>query len=817
MQIPDLSSTSSGSPEFDPLREDVPPSGYPGYARFSLVGEAPGGVEMREKTPFVGSSGMLLTRLLNICGLGRSDCYITNCCKTQLPNNNTNKLYTAKGWKHPSFGELQNRLISELSHVSSPYIILFGETAMRVLLDSPNMDKISKFRGSIYHSEDFPHLAQRLPGKKILVSFHPAAALPNADPMRFYYILNDLYKILKLESDPSLMDLNPILHINPSVEEILEFLHRVSQCSETAFDIECTPKQTTCFSFTVNSNEAMSIPLVNNSGSIFTVESETQIWRAVASILENPNISKIMQNGMFDTMFLLRTLRIKTEGFNFDTMLAQHLCWADLPKGLDFLTSAYTFYPYYKDEGKQHHLKTIKNWDSYWLYNARDALITHCCKAPLEAEISKLNAWDSFYHLMALHKPLMEMEYRGILTNQDPNSGIPAARRMLDRRLSALKKGLYKLSGRDINVNSSPQMKEYFYVTLGLKPYVNRKTKNLSVDDTALKRIARKGKAGSGEAKIIRRIRKTNTLMSKYFSVALDSDNRLRCQYKISGANTGRLASEKTFFGTGTNLQNQPKAFKIYLIPDLGYLLIEIDLSQAEARVVAYVSQDANMIAGFESNIDVHTYNASQIFDIPMSEVTPTQRAMGKRIVHASNYAMGYKTFALDAEIPENRAKDLLNAYHSRFPGLKRWHKEIEKTVTTTRILHNLFNRPKRFLGPINPATLKAAYAYIPQSTVAECLNRGLVSMANDRNLYSVELLATVHDSVLFQVPDYNNPERLSYILSQISSHLETTLYAHGQPFQIPCDAKISRKNWKDMVELKEFSVESVRSAIEEL
>jgi uracil-DNA glycosylase family 4 len=1114
--IPDLTSTeSSGSQkgDFDPLRVDVPGKGMPESARFAFVAEAPGTTEMKKGDPLVGQAGQLFDRILNAVGIPRFQTYLTNFCKTQLPNNDEKKLLNQKGWKHPSFGELQSRIIQELSQLRTDLIVLMGDTAMRAVLDDPKFSKITKFRGSVYRAEDFPHLAEPLAGKKILITNHPASALPHADPKNFYIIMTDLEKLLQLEDDPSVLDATYTTHINPAFPEILDFLNEVSKVTETSFDIEANPRQTTCFAFTLNPSEAMCVPLVNNSGNIWTPEQELQIWKSVAQILEgSPGL--IMQNGMFDMMFKLRTLDLKTSNFIFDTMLAQHLCWADLPKGLDFITSVYTYHPYYKDEGKQEHLKAIKDWNNYWLYNARDAVITHQVKEPLERELTRFGAWDTYNFLMRLHKPLAEMEYVGIRTNQSEYYGIPAARRRLDKQIGVLYNALERFAGKKININSPNQMKEYFYVDLGLKPYTNRKTGNLSVDDEALKRISRQGRRGSSEAKIVRKIRTLNRLLSNYFNVSVDPDHRLRCQYKIAGTETGRLASAGTFFGTGTNLQNVPPAFKKYLIPDQGNLLIEIDLAQAEAVVVAYVSQDANMIAGFESDVDVHTYNASQIFDKPMEEVSKLERSMGKRVVHAcvdsktevlttrgwikvsevdpnepiaqwsslskeiqfirpkswnsyiyeggmfnfsgrgydqtvtpnhkmpfetnknlktttaedlferrafdlpvsgkhrgeetlpesaiilitaiqadgsysgnkvrfhlkkpakierlentlqdlsleyrksdckdgsvdiateipyyipryldgknfkwtllnldydsklqlvnesvfwdgstqgarreycssnkencdiistlahltnhqglvrkvqrawivslnrrkyaagkslgkikqlyegtvycpttdkgfflvrrngaisitgnSNYAMGYKTFALNTEIPEKRAKELLEAYHARFPGLRQWHREVQDQIYRTRTLYNLFGRPKRFLGMIDQSLLRSAYAFIPQSTVAEQLNRGITSISEDPQSFEwrVSLNLTVHDSVLLQIPNIYTPSQLSEFFHWIQSHMEIPLWAKGTQFTIRCDAKLSLSNWKEMVEIKSFDPETIEAAYEKL
>ena len=795
----------------DPLLLDaVPPLGDPNYARYALVGEAPSWEELAAGEPFVGSSGNILTRILNVVGLPRHNLYITNFCKAKLPKNDSRQL-------RPVWQQLQAKLVKELSQLNAKFIVLFGETAMQALLAEPRYDKISKFQGSFFRAEDFPHLAEPLRNKIILATYHPASALPSRDPKNFYVIMNDLQRMLDLDQDPSLMTQTNVMHIEPTFHDAMDFLNEVSKQSATAFDIECTPDFITCLGFTCGSHEAMCIPFMSNKGNYFSLDQEITLWERIAEVLGSPHVGKIIQNGMFDIMFTLRTLGIKTDGFYFDTMLARHLAWADLSKGLDSIVASYTYYPYYKDEGKQTHLKVIKDWPQHWAYNAKDCLYTHQVVAPLNAELTKFEALDTFKHLMALHKPLIEMEYRGIRVNYD---GMIKKKAQLSRRLRAMQHGLTKIMKQPLNYKSPPQMKEYFYDKLNIKPYINRKTGKPTCDDTALKRIARANGRGSIEARFIRKCRKLDKLIGTYFEVSIDADHRLRCAYKISGTATGRLSSAATYFGTGTNLQNQPKDFKEFLTFDSDYLGAEIDLSQAEARVVAYVSGDANMIASFESGVDCHSYNACQIFGREINEfmealhaadaTTLKQRKLAKAVVHASNYAMGYKTFALMIEEPELKAKSLLEAYHRRFPGVRNWHRSVDQQLIKNRTLRNLYGRPKRFLGNMDYNLAKAAYAYIPQSTVAEHLNRGLVRIYDDEwfNQYDLQLLATVHDSVLLQFKS----EAPSKVLSKLIEHLDKPLFAMGREFKIPCDVKLSFTNWKDMLPLDELSSNYIES-----
>jgi len=523
-------------------------------------------------------------------------------------------------------------------------------------------------------------------------------------------------------------------------------------------------------------------------------------------------------------------MNIVSENFYFDTMLAQHIVYTDLPKGLDYLTSSYTYFPYYKDEGKQSHLAAIKDWPSYWQYNAKDAAYLLPIMDALIEELEEFGAMDAMNYSMDLHKPLMEMEFNGILTD---HKGVAVMRIKLQRRIEALQKGLNKLSGQDLNINSSKQMIAYFYGILQIKPYINRMTKSPTCNVVALSRIAKRGKKGSAEAKIIMKIRTYHKLLSTYFNVNVDDDHKLRCSHNIPGTGSGRISTNKTFFGTGANLQNQPYVYKKYLIPDPGKILCEVDLAKAEAHVVAFLTQDANMIEAFESGVDVHSFNASKIFGVPIEEVIEeahskkvdqrrTMRYMGKKVVHASNYNMGPGTFSDQLAVEnifksQGECKTLLTNYSDRFPGLHRWHRSIEEEVQRTRILYNLFGRPKRFLGMMNAALYRNAYSYKPQSTVAELLNRGSIKMANDPRLgrdgYDIDLLTTVHDSDLFQFA-ISQAQNLLQILLIIKDHMTHTFTYKGRSFTIGLDAKIGYQWAGKTAEISEFTQEAVDEAL---
>ncbi len=829
IKIPDIISSGKGKKSFNALKIDTAPTDNAAHADYCIVSEFPTQLEILNSDPYTGNIGSQLSRIMSIVELPRYNTYHCYAVNTIVPltRNEPIKLHTKKGFRHADWGLLQKNLIDSLSHFMGSIIILMGDTPMHLLLDTSSINSIETHRGSIYKSNDFPHLAEVLPDKYIILTYSARSATPRMNPINQYIIMNDINKAKALYNDPTLIEDKTIIYINPSLIEILNFYDRITkQKVETAFDIEATPDFITCFSLTIkrpdNIIEGMSIPLMNNSGNMWTPMEELQIWSGLARILEDNSIKKIAQNGMFDFMYMLRRMNIITDNFHFDTMIAQHICWTDLPKGLDFLTSIYTYHNYYKDESKLSHLQVIKDWPSYWRYNAKDAIYTHEISLKLQEELDTLDADKDMRYMMNLHKPLMEMEWNGVLTSP---LAIAKEKQKLIRMIKGLQKALDRIAGTTLNTNSPKQMIAYFYGICMIKPYINRKTGNASCDAVALSRIARKKCKGSIEAKIIIRMRKYNKLVGTYFEVGIDPDNRLRSCYKITGTVSGRLSSEKTWIGTGTNLQNQPITFKKHLRAPEGMLLCEVDLAKAEAHCVAYLSQDANMMEAFESGVDCHSYNASKIFNIPIEKVSKTQRYMGKKVVHASNYGMGPQTFSdnlakEDIFMSMGECKHLLNSYQDRFPGLARWHEEINDTVWRTRMLYNMFGRPKRFLGIINGHLLRNAYSYIPQSTVAELLNKGSIKMSNDPRLgrdgYDINILTTVHDSDLFEFK-LSIKDNLIDILKIIESHMSHTFYYKGRSFTIGLDAKIGTNWGSKMVEIPSFTEDNINNAFKKL
>jgi DNA polymerase len=311
--------------------------------KIAFVGEALGAQEERLGEPFVGPAGQLLNDLLNIAGIIRSKCYITNVVK-EKPYRNDIKQFIDLSKKvpkaTPAYLNYLSILKEELERCKANVIVAVGAVPMYALT---GLKQITKRRGSIYEST-------LVPGRKVIPIIHPSAALRQY--MFRHYILYDLVRI-KEESDYSDIILpEREITLQPSYMQVMEFLALCSGKQLVAFDIETQNEEISCMSFAYSFKDVICIPFMHGGTDYFAPDQEVAIWKASAVILENSNIKKVAQNAVFDFSFIAMKYGICIRNIE-DTMVAQGVAFPDLPKGLDFLTSIYTKEPYYKDIGRK--------------------------------------------------------------------------------------------------------------------------------------------------------------------------------------------------------------------------------------------------------------------------------------------------------------------------------------------------------------------------------------------------------------------------------------------------------------------------------
>lgn len=315
--------------------------------KITIVGEAYGEQEEKERTPFVGSSGWLLTSLLQEAGIERSQCFLTNVLNLRPPGNKIEALCTnIKGPRIQGMGPIAKalylreeylpeleRLQDELIEVNPNVIIALGNTALWALTNST---EISKARGVACLS------THTVKGFKLVPTYHPAYILRNWNKRPVTVI--DLIKASREAEYPEIRRPKREIWIEPDISDIKRFFGTYVE-NFVSVDIETVGDQITCIGFAPNPQIALVIPIFDfrkKDRCYWSQRDEYTVWTMIKSILENRRIRKLFQNGMYDVAFLYRSMAIRVYGTDEDTMLMHHALYPESLKGLGFLGSIYT-------------------------------------------------------------------------------------------------------------------------------------------------------------------------------------------------------------------------------------------------------------------------------------------------------------------------------------------------------------------------------------------------------------------------------------------------------------------------------------------
>ncbi len=659
---------------------------------------------------------------------------------------------------------------------------------------------ITNWRGSVLYNEEF-HC-------KVIPTIHPAAILRNWD----YHPLvrADLCKVLKESVTPKLNRKERLVDVLISEEEIKRYLEGLgAEKGMVSFDIETTREEVhmTSMAFATSPERATVIPFtINTHDPYWDTPTHYRILQYINKFMKNGGVKKVAQNGTFDMGVLQWRYGIRTKGLVLDTMCAFHTLNPELRKSLNIQRSLYTDQPYYDHLAKQ-------GDGAFWRYNGLDAMVTfEVAERELE-ELEEMNLRSFYYkHVHPLIDILMQMQLKGVKINTALREEMVEEH---TAKLALWEMKLDDLVGYEVNALSPKQLGVLLYEEMGLPTQRIRGTRKVTTNVEAIAFLSKKFPSPEFEA--ILSIRSHTKTLGTYLKVPL-KEGRIHTSYNIGGSvkikdkagtiqiksapETGRLSSsESIIVGSGTNLQNQPKSVRKLFLPDPGYKLVEADLSQAEARVVAYLTQDERLLEIFKSGKDIHTLNASRIFKKPYEEVTEEERFFGKKHCHALNYKEGPKTFAAMTGLPYGEAVIIRNSFYDAAPRIQKWHMEVESHVDKFRRMETPFGRKRQFHGRRGDDRVRKAIAYVPQSTVADLLNLALIQLDKEIKECHLDwhLLLQVHDSMVFQVPYKTLIEHITLVLDRC---FNIPIKIHNRTLLIPYDVKVGM-DWGHMEEVE--------------
>ena len=351
-------------------------------------------------------------------------------------------------------------------------------------------------------------------------------------------------------------------------------------------------------------------------------------------------------------------------------------------------------------------------------------------------------------------------------------SGIYEYGNVLESKLSELIATIYNYSGEEFNLNSPKQLGVVLFEKLGLP--VKKKTKTgYSTNAEVLESLY-------DEHPIIpaileyRTIQKLKSTYCDGLLKVVGADGRIHSTFQQTETRTGRLSS------TEPNLQNIPvrqelgRELRKFFISDSGNVLIDADYSQIELRVLADLADDVNMIEAFNNDDDIHSITASQVFNMPLSMVTPLMRSRAKAVNFGIVYGIGAFSLSKDIKVSVYEAKKYIENYLNHYSGVNRYMENVVVDAKNNGYVTTLFNR-RRYLPELASSNAiqrsfgeRVARNMPIQGTAADIIKIAMVKVFNrlrDENMKS-RLIMQVHDELIIEAPE-NESEKAMQILKE--------------------------------------------------
>ena len=503
---------------------------------------------------------------------------------------------------------------------------------------------------------------------------------------------------------------------------------------------------------------------------------------------EKQDVLKIGHHIKFDYK-VLKQYGMSVEGLLFDTMIAHYLLNPDGRHVMEYLSEMYLNYKPISLESLVG--KKGKNQESLRSVALKDQTEYACEDADLAFKLYQVfapqlkieNLEDLFFKVeMPLMKVLAKMELEGISLDK---KWLAQESIDLENDLRQLEKTIFEMSGEEFNMNSPKQLGEVLFEKMQLDPKAKKtKSGQYATGEDILQKLAAKHE-------IIQHILEYRTyqkLKSTYVDalpLQIDKDDhRVHTNFSQTTAATGRLSS------LNPNLQNIPirtlrgQQIRGAFVANPGNKLIAADYSQIELRLIAAISEEENMIKAFQNGEDIHASTASKLFNIPLEEVTKTQRSQAKTVNFGILYGQGAFALAEQTGLSRKEAKEMIESYFETYPNLKNYMANQVVKAQEMGYVETILNR-KRHLKDINSANFvvkahaerNAVNAPI-QGSAADVIKLAMIKIdeqLTEQNL-KTKMLLQVHDELVFEAPEEELETVKALIKKEMESAYETTV-----------------------------------------
>ena len=741
-----------------------------------VIAEAPGEEEAEFGKPLVGGCGRWFDSMLRQAKIDRQGLTIANCIQCRPPDNifpgdsDSKKYITPKEADEAVSHCRRNHVEPLLSSRNWLRVDLLGDKPLRII---GGKDGIFKWRGSPFPI-DVPGNKQ-VPG---LATLHPAYIM--RDQTMFPVAVNDLTK--SLEQPPEYY--RPF----PTLDEVREFRFK-----RFAFDIE-KPKYrelgpnapVEMVGLSARDCFAMCVPFTG----AYIAELK-RIFREAEEVVGHNCIQYDLPELRKVDVQVSETCRV------YDTMLLQHLVFPDFPHDLEFVGSQFTSKPAWKD-----------NKECLQVYCCRDVDVTWQCFRQLLPMVKRENLLSLYENVQVpLAMICHEMTEVGVKVDpgriayvreqllrelQEEEQWLPDFLRTFEKPVNKRQEappGTLGKSGKPVKYilvpstetvvpwRSPTKKQAYFYGTgegcLGFEPILDPKSERITTGKIAVNklfpRLMKQGRPDEARAvKAVGRLNKIDDLISTFATEGMAKRGRIHTNFNPHGTNSGRLSSSEP------NLQNIPVSARFLYVPSHeGWKIIDVDFSNIENRITAYLAGDRARLQRYDDpKHSDYKLLASRAFGIPYDQVekdndreAPYGKA--KAIVLGRNYGLGKQKISNMYDIPLQDVGELIDVWNKEIKQTIVWQNQTAELAKRTGFLTTCFGRKRWFW---TSSAYTESLSFLPQSTAADIIFRAMIGLMYERIGWPLEkaqkvtpickalpwparLLLQVHDSLVFECP----------------------------------------------------------------
>jgi len=553
-------------------------------------------------------------------------------------------------------------------------------------------------------------------------------------------------------------------------------------------------------SFSTEPGLACYIPLAHNYQGAPDQLPRDEVLGRLKPWLENPEKKKLGQHIKYDR-HVFANHGIEVRGYVHDTMLQSYVLEVHKPHGLASLAERHlgrTGIDYETITGKGAHQITFNQVpvDKAAEYSCEDSdqtLDVHLALWPKLEQDSKLR----FIYDLELHcsEVLYRVERNGVLIDA---KGLAQQSHELGQRIVQLEREAHELAGQPFNLGSPKQIGEVFFGKLGL-PVVKKTASGApSTDEEVLEKLAEDFPLPAKvlEHRGLSKLKGTYT--DKLPQMTHPRTGRVHTHYAQAVAVTGRLSSNDP------NLQNIPirtaegRRIREAFVAPPGCRIASADYSQIELRIMAHISEDEALLRAFRENMDVHRATAAEVFGLPLDQVSSEQRRYAKVINFGLIYGMSSFGLARNLGIENAAAKNYIERYFQRYPGVKQYMDETRLSAKSRGYVETVFGR-RLYLpeinspnGPRRGSAERQAINAPMQGTAADLIKLSMVKVQEvlDREQRRTKMIMQVHDELVFEVPE----DEVEWLRSEIPR-----LMAGVAELRVPLLAEIGiGANWEE-------------------